>query len=161
MNRTTLSVLLILASFATLTTACSEDEKKEGTTSRPGCSDTGRSTSGSNTGGGGGGQTQAPAPPGEGGGDLPEDPGGGEGLRPMADPCNGSTSSGSGSGSGSQSGSSSSSGASYSFCLNGSGWTCPTADAKSACIKGNCGECSKDPSQCESSSSDSDSDSEE
>lgn len=57
---------------------------------------------------------------------------------------------GSRSGGDSQSGGSEeSSSASYSFCLNGSGWTCPTPEAKSACVKGSCGKCSKDPSQCE------------
>ena len=55
----------------------------------------------------------------------------------------GSKSGGSGSksgGSSSKSGdSSSSSDESYGFCFNDVGWSCPTADAKAACVKGSCG----------------------
>ncbi len=57
---------------------------------------------------------------------------------------------GSGGGDSSESSSSSSDDASYGFCLGGSGWTCPTAAAKSDCVKGKCGACKKDPSQCSS-----------
>lgn len=45
---------------------------------------------------------------------------------------------------------SSSSSETYSFCLGNSGWTCPTAAAKSDCLDGNCGKCDRDPSQCKS-----------
>jgi hypothetical protein len=51
---------------------------------------------------------------------------------------------------------SSSSDESHSFCLGNSGWKCPTADAKAACIKGSCGDCQQDPSQCKSSNNNND-----
>lgn len=90
---------------------------------------------------------------------IPTPPGGpaGGGIRPQTTPC-GRTSSGS-----ARSGSSASSGSadtpktgsgdsdeSYGFCFDNQGWSCPSSAAKSACIKGNCGPCKKDPSQCTS-----------
>jgi hypothetical protein len=65
----------------------------------------------------------------------------------------GSSSGGSSSGKGGSSSSSGSS-ASYGFCLGNSGWTCPSNEAKSACVKGNCAECTSDPSQCSDDSGD-------
>ena len=69
-----------------------------------------------------------------------------------SDSQSGSSGHSSGSGSthtgGSTSSGSESSSGSYGFCLGSSGWTCPSSAAKSACIKGDCAKCSKDPSQC-------------
>ena len=139
---------MALAALVT-TTGCSKEESTTGTSSRPGCEEPAPSTGNGGGGTGSGDAPSGPTGPGDEGGGEEDDEGGG--LVPQAAPC-GSTSSSSNSGN--QSGASSSGSESFSFCLGDSGWTCPTASAKEACLKGSCGSCTKrDPAECKDTSS--------
>ena len=123
---------------------CSGGDSSTGTGSSTtsNCPDT---SSGSSSGGGTSGQPVQTPPSGP----------AADGVRPQASPCTKTSGSSDSSGSGSSAStdkpaSGGSSSGSYGFCLGNDGWTCPSSTTKAACVKGSCGSCTKDPSQCSS-----------